>query len=771
MKKFFRYVIFIGVIILFSDNMHAQVSQWDGTATIWTQGSGTVNDPFQIENAQHLAYLANEVNNGISYVDNYFLLTTDIDLQNLSWQPIGGNWNAYGYSSHRFRGHFDGGNHLIYNMNVFDSRYCGLFGVVGEAIIHHVRVDGMFHTTLPSGAAAGIVALVYNTTASTPTYIHHCQNSGTVITQNTSQSSSWSMSGGIIGMIWSCPSLIVTNCYNSGNILAEGGSTQFAGGIVAGNIDDSKINILHCHNTGSVGIPSGYVVVSCLGGIIGNYSTSVGDTSMFFKCSNAGRLYSGQEISAGGILGRLDNSNDGYFEIEQCCNMGNLDLGNLDMTNAALGGGIVASFNTQDNFYGIVRNCYNTGNLSGNYVAGISCFTGSNLTIKNCYNAGNLTGYNRGAIKTSGNSTVSNCFYLNTCGSTTGGGTSLIDSYMQSNEFPPLLNTDSTVFVMAPSPTVNHGYPIFGTIDTSIITLPASGVLQTAALLHGYCNVTADLTGFQYKRNEESSFTTIYTPFSTLFDQSLTSLASNSIYQYRAFAQINGCIYYGQVESFQTMPCESIYASIHASETEICEGNSATLTVVFDSASTSNYTYLWNTGETTASIVVADNNEYIVTISESTGCSISDTITLTQWPSVQNDIYISTEEPCYTWNDVTYCSSGNYTQILETIHGCDSVVTLHLTIPTAIEDHIVFKNIKAYPNPAHDFIVLECNSGIENDECIEIVLTDTYGRILQQKRMSMEKTGIDISSYSSGLYLVTIYGNGQPYTILKLLKY
>ena len=43
----------------------AQVSTWNGTHEPWTHGTGTEADPFLIENAQQLAYLAYRVNNGL----------------------------------------------------------------------------------------------------------------------------------------------------------------------------------------------------------------------------------------------------------------------------------------------------------------------------------------------------------------------------------------------------------------------------------------------------------------------------------------------------------------------------------------------------------------------------------------------------------------------------------------------------------------------------------------------------------------------------------
>ena len=45
----------------------------------------------------------------------------------------------------------------------------------------------------------------------------------------------------------------------------------------------------------------------------------------------------------------------------------------------------------------------------------------------------------------------------------------------------------------------------------------------------------------------------------------------------------------------------------------------------------------------------------------------------------QQDLNINTCEP-YVWNGVTYPQSGNYTDTLQTIYGCDSIVTLHLQI-------------------------------------------------------------------------------------------
>ena len=53
MKKTFTLLL-----MLLGGMAFAQVSTWDGTWELWTHGTGTASDPFLIENAQQLAYLA-----------------------------------------------------------------------------------------------------------------------------------------------------------------------------------------------------------------------------------------------------------------------------------------------------------------------------------------------------------------------------------------------------------------------------------------------------------------------------------------------------------------------------------------------------------------------------------------------------------------------------------------------------------------------------------------------------------------------------------------
>ena len=82
--------------------------------------------------------------------------------------------------------------------------------------------------------------------------------------------------------------------------------------------------------------------------------------------------------------------------------------------------------------------------------------------------------------------------------------------------------------------------------------------------------------------------------------------------------------------------------------------------------------------------LVGDMNDvYSVEVAQSgVGCSTTASVvlnTLITLESFENSIS-STVCDSYTWNNTTYYESGIYTQQFQTVTGCDSIVTLHLTV-------------------------------------------------------------------------------------------
>lgn len=79
----------------------------------------------------------------------YAVLTEDIDLGDGAWTPIGAD-------SHEFTGRFDGQGHTVSRMKA-EARYAGLFGVVKDAEIRGVVVQGIAAgTDSSSGDAAAL---------------------------------------------------------------------------------------------------------------------------------------------------------------------------------------------------------------------------------------------------------------------------------------------------------------------------------------------------------------------------------------------------------------------------------------------------------------------------------------------------------------------------------------------------------------------------------------------------------------------------------------
>ncbi len=90
--------------------------------------------------------------------------------------------------------------------------------------------------------------------------------------------------------------------------------------------------------------------------------------------------------------------------------------------------------------------------------------------------------------------------------------------------------------------------------------------------------------------------------------------------------------------------------------------------------------YLWSTGETTASINASPtaNTTYSCTITNGTQtCTAEKAITVKQ-PSTSSETRNSCD--AFTWNGQTYTQSGTYTWTGSNAAGCDSVATLNLTI-------------------------------------------------------------------------------------------
>lgn len=86
-------------------------------------------------------------------------------------------------------------------------------------------------------------------------------------------------------------------------------------------------------------------------------------------------------------------------------------------------------------------------------------------------------------------------------------------------------------------------------------------------------------------------------------------------------------------------------------------------------------TYTWH-GQT-----FSTSTTQTETLTNTVGCDSVCTLQLTVLPPITTDISASiTEGASFTWNGQTYTAAGDYPSSFTTDEGCDSVVTLHLTV-------------------------------------------------------------------------------------------
>lgn len=386
------------------------------------------NKTITIGSASDLAGLAELINSGNSFPEYVATLQGDVDLNNIPFTPIGNANRDDKGSTVGFAGTFDGGNHVISNLNVSTTgkgNASGLFGVMRSGTVKNVTVSKATVTsddsaggivgvllgdasienctvtadvTITTGSAGGgIAARAYGTS----NQITGCNNYATV--SGTGNGTGQKI-GGIVGIAATgANTYTFTNCNNYGEIY---GGADGVGGICG--YTGSPTTLTGCTNSGNVGKSSDRYV----GGIVGYNQATAGIT--ITNCENTGDITGNY---AGGIFGALGNSQP--TNISGCNNSGNINANTL-------AGGISAYLRS-----GTMENCRNTGAVKASEGAGGVVGQIATATLKDCYGGAAaieapIAGRQIGIVST-GNDPKMAYIYLPT------DGTSETDSYENIN--------------------------------------------------------------------------------------------------------------------------------------------------------------------------------------------------------------------------------------------------------------------------------------------------------------------------------------------------
>ncbi len=168
--------------------------------------------------------------------------------------------------------------------------------------------------------------------------------------------------------------------------------------------------------------------------------------------------------------------------------------------------------------------------------------------------------------------------------------------------------------------------------------------------------------------------------------------------------------------------------------------------------------YEWNGTSYTS------DGDFVQILTASNGCDSIVTLHLT----INNSVYYSFTETAtspYTWNGIEYTETGDYTQNFTSANGCDSIVTLHLNILSGISQNGTAE-ISIYPNPATDILNITSSEAIS-----EIEILNVMGQVVKRIEVNSDNAVCDVEDLKAGVYFVRIYGNSRTSTTLSERKF
>ena len=541
-------VVLLSIILISCIQSFGQVSVWNGSFSRWTRGNGTEQNPYLIDSASQLAYLAQSVNSGIMYTDSFFMLTADIDLNRIPWTPIGQNLTNF------FIGSFNGNNHEISNLNIVDTVYrsgivyVGLFGYVLDAHIYNILISENSEILVSFSSssnfyAGGIVGYAYNSK------INNCYNKSKV---SVFALSSYGFAGGILA--YGAAGSKIYNSKNSGVIRSSSSGIAYGGGIYA-HSDNSGFLVLNSYNHGSIFVNASKYAYA--GGIVAqmNNSTSIK------QCFNLGTINANAEnyAYAGGLAGLGSTCS-----ISCCYNEGEINAFANDYSCA---GGIIG----MTEYTSSLSDIYNLGEVRAHsyyfrsFVGGIIGFmynySFTPTYVNDCYHIGQMKSvasdraFLGGIIgEISMFVDVNQGFYLKSSldFQSNAEGIASNDAFLHSQMIVDSLNKFDTNWLYD-NAFLNKGYPLLLHCGRSIVITETPLNKAGVIVLNGRALQRVDsilACGFAFKKHSQSLFTYIKADTSFCFKTQLSSLLNDTMYDCQAFIVISNDTIFGNILSF-----------------------------------------------------------------------------------------------------------------------------------------------------------------------------------------------------------------------------
>lgn len=194
------------------------------------------------------------------------------------------------------------------------------------------------------------------------------------------------------------------------------------------------------------------------------------------------------------------------------------------------------------------------------------------------------------------------------------------------------------------------------------------------------------------------------------------------------------------------------------------------------------FTYQWNTGDTTSYLLNANAGNNVITITDVFGCSVTDTIELTQPSQITVTAAVTDEvsgndgaidltvaggvQPyVFAWSngatteDITGLTAGTYIVAITDSLGCTGADTLTVVSFVGVNNMMPDDlEVGIYPNPSQGIFNLSLNH-IAGE--VKLYITDMQGKRIYAKNLILNGDAylyqVDLAHIPAGNYLVYLY--------------
>jgi hypothetical protein len=217
---------------------------------------------------------------------------------------------------------------------------------------------------------------------------------------------------------------------------------------------------------------------------------------------------------------------------------------------------------------------------------------------------------------------------------------------------------------------------------------------------------------------------------------------ANITYTVTGINTVTGCTNSDQV----TVTVNALPTVNAGNDQTICAGTSVTL------SGTGADTYSWDNAVIDGiSFVPTATEIYHLQGTDLNGCQGIDSVQVIV-NNTSTSTLTETALDSYTLNGQTYTQSGTYSQVIPNAAGCDSTITLNLTLNFTGIDEMKDFAVSIYPNPSRD--VLFIHSEIELFSSFELI--DNQGRIVLSDKLNGNQTSIYLDAIAPGNYYLKI---------------